>query len=54
MPKPSYEQIRQLVRQHRRNRLRPTVGGLLLEVAFRERSPLALIDYLDGIPLPPK
>ena len=54
LPKPSYEQIRQLVKQHRRNRLRPTAGSVLLDIAFRSRSPEALLDYLAGIPLPPK
>jgi hypothetical protein len=54
LPKPSYQQIRLLGRQHRRNRLRPTAGGVLLDVAFRARPPTALLEYLAGIPLPPK
>ncbi len=52
LPKPSYEQIRILVKQHRRNRLRPTAGRVLLDVAFRVRPPEALLEYLAGRPDP--
>jgi hypothetical protein len=54
VPRPSYEQIRHLVRRHRRGRLDPTLGKILLDVAFRTRPPEALLDYLAGTPLPPK
>ena len=50
--KPSYEQIRTLVKQYRRGRLQPTAGRVLLDVAFRVRPPEALLDYLAGIPMP--
>jgi hypothetical protein len=52
LAKPSYEQIRTLVKQHRRGRLRPTAGRVLLDVAFRVRPPEALLEYLAGIPIP--
>ncbi len=50
--KPSYEQIRLLVRQHRRRRLRPTAGRVLLDIAFRVRPPEALLDYLADVSSP--
>jgi hypothetical protein len=49
--KPSYEQIRTLVKQHRRDRLRPTAGRVLLDIAFRARPPEALLEYLAGAPI---
>jgi hypothetical protein len=52
LTKPSYEQIRTLVKQHRRGRLRPTAGQVLLDVAFRVRPPEALLDYLAGTSMP--
>jgi hypothetical protein len=52
LPRPSYEQVRLLVKEHRRGRLRPTAGQILLEIAFRARPPEALLDYLAGTPLP--
>ena len=52
LPRPSYEQIRLLVKAHRRGRLEPGIGQVLLDIAFRARPPEALLDYLAGIPLP--
>ena len=52
LPKPSYEQVRVLVKQHRRGRLRPTAGRVLLDIAFRVRPPEALLEYLAGTPMP--
>jgi hypothetical protein len=52
LPRPSYEQVRLLVKEHRRGRLRPTAGRILLEIAFRARPPEALLDYVAGTPLP--
>jgi hypothetical protein len=52
LAKPSYEQIRTLVKQHRRGRLGPTAGRVLLDIAFRVRPPEALLDYLAGTPMP--
>jgi len=52
LPRPSYEQIRTLVKAHRRGRLRPTAGQVLLDIAFRVRPPEALLDYLAGTPMP--
>jgi hypothetical protein len=52
LPRPSYEQIRILVKAHRRGRLRLTAGQVLLDIAFRVRPPEALLDYLAGTPMP--
>jgi hypothetical protein len=46
--RPSYEQIRILVHEHRRRGLAPTAGQLLLEVAARSRPPEALLELLEG------
>ena len=46
--RPSYEQIRVLVHEHRRQGLAPTAGQILLEVAARSRPPEALLDLLEG------
>jgi len=46
--RPSYEQIRILVHQHRRWGLAPTAGQILLDVALRSRPPEALLELLEG------
>jgi hypothetical protein len=46
--RPSYEQVRVLVHVHRRRRLQPTAGQILLAVASRGRPPEALLDLLEG------
>ena len=46
--RPSYEQIRLLVHEHRRRGLPPSAGQLLLEVGFRARPPEALLELLEG------
>ena len=48
LPKPSYEQVRTIVHQTRRQGRRPGIGHVLLEIAFRARPPTALGDYLVG------
>ncbi len=45
--RPSYEQIRVLVHEHRRRGLAPTAGQVLLDVALKTRPPLALLEVLD-------
>ena len=45
--RPSYEQIRVLVHEHRRQGLAPTVGQVLLDVALKTRPPDALLELLD-------
>jgi hypothetical protein len=47
-PRPSYEQIRVLVHEHRRRGLAPTAGLILLDVALQTRPPHALLDLLEG------
>ncbi|NUT55113.1 MAG: hypothetical protein HOQ03_03910 [Thermoleophilia bacterium] len=46
--RPSYEQVRILVHEHRRRGLAPTAGEILLSVASRGRPPAALLDLLEG------
>jgi hypothetical protein len=46
--RPSYEQIRVLVHEHRRRGLAPTAGQILFEVAARSRPPEALLELLEG------
>jgi hypothetical protein len=46
--RPSYEQIRTLVHEHRRRGLAPTAGEILLDVALRSRPPIALLELLAG------
>ena len=46
--RPSYEQIRVPVHEHRRRGLAPTAGEILLEVASRGRPPEALLELLEG------
>jgi len=48
LSRPSYEQIRVLVHEHRRRGLAPTAGQILLEVAARSRPPEALLELLEG------
>jgi hypothetical protein len=45
--RPSYEQIRVLVHEHRRRGLAPTAGQVLLDVALKTRPPQALLEVLD-------
>lgn len=47
-PRPSYEQVRVLVHEHRRHGLAPTAGQILLDVASRGRPPEALLELLAG------
>lgn len=46
--RPSYEQIRVLVHEHRTRGLAPTAGQVLLDVFLRTRPPHALLELLDG------
>ena len=44
--RPSYEQVRKLVHEHRQRGLTPTAGGIVLDVALKKRPPYALLDLL--------
>jgi hypothetical protein len=44
--RPSYERVRRLVREHRRRRIEPGIGGVLLDIALRNRPPEAIVDAL--------
>ena len=46
-PRPSYQQIRVLVHEHRRRGLAPTPGQILLDVALKTRPPHALLELLE-------
>ena len=56
LPRPSYERVRVLVHALRAVRPpawhAPLAPGVLLNVAFRVRSPFALLDLIAGIRLP--
>jgi len=45
--RPSYEQVRVLVHEHRATGLAPTAGQILLEVALRTRPPHDLLELLE-------
>lgn len=45
--RPSYQQVRILVHEHRRIGLAPTAGQILLEVALKTRPPQALLELLE-------
>ena len=45
--RPSYEQVRVLVHEHRRRGLAPTAGQILLDVWLRSRPPQALLELID-------
>lgn len=53
LTRPSYEQVRVLVHQIRRQRRGPSTGEVLLDIAFRTRPPHAIGEHLAGV-LPPK
>jgi hypothetical protein len=44
--RPSYQQVRVIVHELRRNERSPQLDETLLDVAFRNRPPTALLDYL--------
>jgi hypothetical protein len=50
LSRPSYQQTRVIVHQLRRRRRDPSVGQVLLDIAFRVKPPDALLDALSGTP----
>jgi hypothetical protein len=46
--RPSYEQTRVLVHEHRRRGLAPTAGQVLLDVALKIRPPHDLLELLEA------
>jgi hypothetical protein len=46
LARPSYEQVRRIVRISRRRGTQPTTADVLLEIAFRTRPTTALLDHL--------
>ncbi|HVD66542.1 MAG TPA: hypothetical protein VNB65_06570 [Gaiellaceae bacterium] len=51
--RPSYEQVRSIVKRARGRGWEATSAEVLLEIAFRSRPPTAFIDHLTGT-LPPR
>ena len=47
--RPSYEQVRLLVRQSRRRPRRVSTGEVLLDVALRVRPPNAFVQHVSGV-----
>jgi hypothetical protein len=53
--RPSYEQVRVLVHEARSRRRRPSTGEVLLDVAFRSRPPIAIMESIvDTLPDAPR
>ncbi len=53
LTRPSYQRIRVLLHQARRiRRLSPSTTQVLVEVCFRARPPIAVLDHLSGIGVP--
>ena len=44
VPRPSYERIRCLVRDHRRQPISPGIGEVLLDITLQNRPPEPIID----------
>src|SRR4051812_32931154 len=47
--RPSYEQVRHLLREARRQRRRVSTGEVLLDIALRARHPDAFVEHLSGV-----
>ena len=53
LPRPSYQRIRVLIHQSRRLRRRgPSTAQVLLDVAFRTRPPIAVLEHVSGVGVP--
>jgi proteasome lid subunit RPN8/RPN11 len=52
LTRPSYQRIRELVHQSRRLRRGPSTASVLVDVAYRVRSPDAVLDHISGIGVP--
>ena len=48
LPRPSYEQVRKLAREHQARPRPPSTGEVLLDVALRIRPPDAIVSHLAG------
>jgi hypothetical protein len=53
LTRPSYEQVRVHLTLLRSKQLDPSLGEVLLDIAFRARPPTAVLDALAGTPLRP-
>jgi hypothetical protein len=47
--RPSYEQVRAIVRETRRRPTAASTGDVLLDIAFRVRHPDAFIEHVSGV-----
>jgi hypothetical protein len=54
LTRPSYQRIRELVHESRRLRRSrgPSTAEVLIDVAFRERPPEAVLDHVSGVGVP--
>jgi hypothetical protein len=54
LTRPSYQRVRELVHESRRLRQNrgPTTTSVLVDVAFRLRPPIAVLDHLSGTGVP--
>jgi hypothetical protein len=46
VPRPSYERVRCVIREHRRRPIRPGIGEVLLDIALQNRPPESIIDAI--------
>jgi hypothetical protein len=46
--RPSYQQVRVLVREHRGRPKQPSTADVVLDVALRVRPPISMLDHLAG------
>jgi len=53
LPRPSYEQVRRIVRAQRAGYRPPGVGSVLFDISVRAAPPDALLDVLAGTAPPP-
>lgn len=52
LPRPSYQRVRMLVREHRARPWRPSTAEVVVDVAMRVRPHDALVEHFAGIQVP--
>jgi hypothetical protein len=52
LTRPSYQRIRELVHRSRSIRRGPSTTSVLVDIAWRVRSPEALLDHASGVGVP--
>jgi hypothetical protein len=52
LPRPSYQRIRVLLHQARRIRRGPSTAQILVDVCFRARPPISVLEHVSGLGVP--